>query len=71
MPVARLVAEIKGASSHFVAHRFAQDRFFRWQSGYGAFTISTEDVPSVESYVLNQKQHHRNRALENHLEPAD
>jgi hypothetical protein len=44
---------------------------FRWQSGYGAFTVSTEDAPAVERYVLKQKHHHANRVLEPTLELAD
>jgi hypothetical protein len=44
---------------------------FRWQSGYGAFTVSIEDVPALERYVLNQKHHHANRVLEPTLELAD
>ena len=68
--VARLVGEVKGASSHLVTHDLGV-AFFRWQSGYGAFTISTEDVPAVERYVLNQKQHHAFGGLEPTFEPVD
>jgi len=48
----------------------APGSFFRWQAGYGAFTISTADVPAVERYVLDQKQQHASRALEPTLELA-
>ena len=55
MPVARLVAQVKEASSYVMSHRpGASGRFLR-QTGYGAFTISFEKVPCVERYVLNQK----------------
>ena len=47
--IARLVGEMKGASSHAAAHELAPE--FRWQPGYGAFTLSEEDAPSVVSYV--------------------
>ena len=40
---------------------------FLWQTGYGAFTISSEEVQCVERYVLNQKVHHDNNALEPNL----
>ena len=68
MSVARLVAEVKGISSHLVTHRLAPASFFRWQSGYGAFTVSSDDVPAVERYVLNQRLHHANQVLEPSLE---
>ena len=70
MPIARLVAEVKGVSSHLVSHRLVPGSVFRWQSGYGAFTISTDDVAAVERYVISQKQHHNNRALMPELELA-
>ena len=41
---------------------------FLCQTGYGAFTISSEDVPCVERYVRNQKMHLANTALEPNLE---
>ena len=68
MPVARLVAQVKGASSYVMSHRPGASGRFLWQTGYGAFTISSEEVPCVERYVLNQKMHHANNALEPNLE---
>jgi REP element-mobilizing transposase RayT len=69
--VARLIGEVKGASSHFVNHRLGAKETFAWQSGFGAFTIATDDVPTVSDYVRAQKQHHERRALEASLELAD
>ena len=40
--VARLMAEVKGFSSHAVSR-------FRWQKGYGVFSVSYDDLPAVES----------------------
>ncbi|HVF98991.1 MAG TPA: IS200/IS605 family transposase, partial [Chloroflexia bacterium] len=37
--VAKLVQELKGASSHLVTHQLAPGAFFRWQGGYGALTV--------------------------------
>ena len=49
--VARLVGEVKGSSSHFANHRLGLKGSFEWQSGFGAFTIATDDVPVVSDYV--------------------
>ena len=68
-PVARLIAEVKGASACLLARRFATP--LRWQAGYAAFTVSTDDVPAVERYVLDQKRHHRARRTQAGLELAD
>ena len=61
--VATLVKEIKGASAHLVTHRLAPDTGFRWQTGYGAFTLRKSDTPTVRRYVLHQKEHHENKTI--------
>jgi putative transposase len=66
--VARLAAEVKGCSSHAITHRIAPESRFRWQAGYGAYSISLDDLPAVESYVRNQKHHHALQAIEPELE---
>jgi putative transposase len=57
--VAELVKQIKGASSHLVTHRLGKWGEFKWQGGYGAFTVSRSEVPIVRRYVLRQEEHHR------------
>jgi REP element-mobilizing transposase RayT len=61
--VSKLVKEIKGSSAHLVTHRLAPDIPFRWQGGYGAFTLRKEDTPVVRRYVLDQEMHHANRTV--------
>jgi hypothetical protein len=61
--LAALVGEMKGASSFLInTERLTEERF-RWQGGYGAFTLWREDTPSVERYIIRQKEHHRAGAL--------
>jgi REP element-mobilizing transposase RayT len=62
--VARLVQQLKGSSAHFVAHILTPDAPFRWQGGYGAFTLRKADAPIVRRYVLGQKEHHAKRSLQ-------
>jgi putative transposase len=69
--VAHLVAEVKGFSSHAVTYGLATGSHFRWQKGYGAFSVSRDDLPAVESYVRNQKRHHEIQAIEPGLELID
>jgi putative transposase len=54
--VAQLVKQVKGVSSHLVGHQLAVP--FKWQGGYGAFTVSRSQVPRVRQYVLDQQRHH-------------
>ena len=56
--VADLVKGVKGSSSHLVTHRIEPIEFFKWQGGYGAFTLAKDDVSAVATYILRQKQHH-------------
>lgn len=59
LSVAELLKQVKGASAHFVNHHAELQGRLYWQDGYGALTFSRRDLPRVVSYVLNQKQHHR------------
>lgn len=68
--VAGLVKQLKGASSHLVAHRLQPDEFFKWQGGYGAFTVSRWDVSRVARYVKRQAEHHAAGTVRQYLEPS-
>lgn len=67
--VARLVGEVKGASSYLMTHRF--DLPFRWQPGYGASTMAADGVSAARRYVLDQKRHHGGGGLLADWEVAD
>ncbi len=66
---ADLVKRIKGASSHMVNYDVGSRDYFKWQGGYGAFTVSKRHVPLVRNYVVNQEEHHRDKRLWEILEP--
>jgi putative transposase len=57
--VSDFVRRLKGASSHLVTHVMRWPEPFKWQGGYGAFTVSKRHVPVVRDYVLNQEARHR------------
>jgi putative transposase len=57
--VADYVGKLKGGSSYFVTQILRHPEFFKWQGGYGAFSLSRRGIPAVRGYVLNQEQHHR------------
>jgi putative transposase len=63
LSVADLVKSVKGTSSHLQTQQAAPGNFFKWQGGYGAFTVSPDIVPSVTTYILNQKRHHADGKL--------
>ena len=57
IPIAKLIADAKGTSSHAIRQRWPTDAF-KWQDGYGAFTIHETIVPTVRAYIANQQAHH-------------
>jgi putative transposase len=56
--VAAIVHRMKGYSARFVNARIAAGGNFRWQEGYGAFSISQSEVPAVVRYIRDQWRHH-------------
>ncbi|MCC7375855.1 MAG: IS200/IS605 family transposase [Verrucomicrobiales bacterium] len=58
-----LVRDIKQASSEWV-HGTIGFGTFAWQEGYGAFTVSPSQRPTVRNYVANQLEHHRKQSFQ-------
>lgn len=59
LAIGDFVGNVKGASSHFVTHELGRRDLFRWQGGYGVFSLSRRGVPMVQEYIANQQEHHR------------
>ena len=55
---------LKGESSKWIHEEFPKMKFFAWQDGYGAFSVSKSKVPSVIDYIKNQRKHHQNERFE-------
>ena len=47
------------------------DSFFKWQDGYGLFTLGMNQVEAAIRYVKNQKRHHANSKLWPEWEESD
>jgi len=54
-----LLRTLKANSSGWMHDVFPDARDFYWQNGYGAFTVSTSQVPAISSYIANQEKHHK------------
>ena len=70
LSISQVAQDIKGSSSHFVAHALGQ-RDFRWQGAYGAFSVGKNALESVTYYIENQKIHHGAHTIHRDWEPAD
>ena len=69
--ISDLVRRMKGASSHLVTQVLGHQGAFKWQGGYGAFTLTKRALPDVRAYVLNQERHHREGTVFRALERID
>jgi putative transposase len=58
LSVAMAVKHLKGASSHLATHEAAPGEFFKWQGGYGAFSVGIRQIDRVRDYILGQREHH-------------
>ena len=54
-----IMQNIKGETSHWINQNNYVSTKFSWQIGYGAFSVSESKIKEVESYINNQKEHHK------------
>ena len=50
---------LKKDSSKWIKTQDPRCKAFRWQDGYGAFTIGQSSVAALKRYIAVQKEHHR------------
>ena len=58
--VSDMLRLIKTNSSKWLRDR-GDVRYFEWQEGYAAFSVSESRVDSVRNYIQHQMEHHRRR----------
>jgi REP element-mobilizing transposase RayT len=56
--ISKAVQLLKGSSSRWIRQTFPGLDAFRWQDGYGAFTVSTSVLPATIAYVERQRATH-------------
>ncbi|WP_071188155.1 IS200/IS605 family transposase [Trichormus sp. NMC-1] len=63
LTISELVQKVKGSSSHLITHEIKPNEFFKWQGGYGAFTVSHHLIDQIANYIRNQPTHHQQKSL--------
>jgi putative transposase len=59
LSIAKWVQTLKGSSSHYINHELTHGLdAFRWQRGYGVFSLGRKQLDTAVAYVRNQKTHH-------------
>jgi len=62
--IAKLVQELKTASSIWAKAQSPALGEFAWQRGYGCFSISPSHLNALIEYIDNQEQHHQTRTFQ-------
>jgi putative transposase len=58
-----LVRDVKAGSSKLINDKRWVTGHFTWQRGFGAFSYSRSQVPTVARYIENQERHHAKRSF--------
>jgi REP element-mobilizing transposase RayT len=66
--LARIVEEVKKQSSKWIKTIEGGTRQFKWQIGYGAFSVSSSTVETVKRYIENQREHHGYQTYQEEIE---
>jgi putative transposase len=57
---------LKANSSRWIHDEIGM-RYFEWQRGYAAFSVSQSMRPTVERYIARQEEHHKKRNFREEL----
>lgn len=65
--LAKVVEEVKKGSSKWMKEH-ADNRSFFWQTGYGAFSVSSSKLNTMKRYIARQKEHHKRMSYREEIE---
>ncbi len=57
--ISEVINLLKGASSRWINLNANMEETFKWQNGYGVFSVSEKDIPKVRNYIYNQEEYHK------------
>lgn len=64
LSIAEFIEQTKKTSSKWIKAVDVRYRGFRWQRGYGAFSVSPSQLQAVLNYIDTQQEHHRTRSFQ-------
>jgi putative transposase len=59
--IPELVSTIKANTTRWIHQNFQHRSDFKWQHGYGAFSVTGFGDEALRDYIRNQETHHRQR----------
>ena len=63
LSIAKAIQLIKGGSSKWVHDTFPKYNNFKWQEGYGAFSVSSSGTKGLIAYINRQEEHHHKKSF--------
>ena len=66
-----IVARVKGGTSSFINDLNEHQHNFRWQEGYFSATVTPNHVAKIETYIKNQKAHHKDGSTHAYWEKTE
>jgi len=64
LALSKVIGELKKSSSKWIKTKGPAHAHFKWQDGYGAFSIGQSNVAALKSYIAKQKEHHKAKSFE-------
>jgi REP-associated tyrosine transposase len=65
--IAKVVGDIKRASSKWIKSKSGMLSKFGWQNGYGVFSVGESEVNRVRRYITTQEEHHKKQNFQEEL----
>ena len=62
-----LVRDLKSNSSTYIKRQGPRLSEFRWQGGYGAFSVAAPELLAVRRYIDSQEEHHRKESFQDEM----
>jgi len=67
--ISKWIGELKGGTSHEVNQQVGKrQKVVEWQAGYGVVSFGAGDLPWVQVYIRNQREHHQQGSIHDRLE---
>ena len=65
--IADLVNALRANSTRWIRQTFPNRRWFSWQEGYAAFSVSISHEKAVIEYIRHQDEHHKRQDFQEEL----
>jgi putative transposase len=66
-PLKEFMNKIKGGSSYWLNKEVFKSQF-KWQRGYGAYSVSASQLETVKRYIERQNEHHKQMTFSKEFE---